>query len=120
MATFKIKFILLFLLYASLIMWASGEDVRILPLTGGIGTAKIIPGDGTSTAYRMDFLGQKAICFQSASTTIVYVSSASSIGSDGWGFYNKGENVCVDLASGTTIYFYGTSSGGDIRAFIAK
>jgi len=110
--------ILVFLLFFTIPAFA--QDVTILPLTGGIETAQISPGDGSATAYRMDLRGQKAICFQSAATTDVYVSSSATVGTSGWGLYNQGDNICMDLASGTTVYFWGDGAGGDIRAIIAK
>lgn len=99
---------------------AMASDVSILPLRGPMGTAKISPGNGSSTAYLMDFPGQSSICFQSASTTVVFISSSSTIGANGWGLYNKGENLCLDLTRGTTVYFYGSGAGGDVRAVMAR
>lgn len=99
---------------------AMAADVTVLALHGPMGTAKISPANGSSTAYRMDFAGQSAICFQSAAATVVYLSSASTIGANGWGLYNKGESLCMDLASGTTVYFYGSGASADIRAAMVK
>lgn len=110
----------IFLLLAFLASAAIAADVTVLSLRGPIGTAKISPANGSSTAYRMDFSGQSAICFQSAATTVVYLSSASAIGANGWGLYNKGESLCMDLMSGTTVYFYGAGASADVRAAMVK
>ena len=107
-------------LILSIISISNADDVRVLPLRGPLGTAKISAGAGSSTAYRMDFPGQAAICFQTATTTDVFISSASAIGADGWGLYNAGDNICLDLTSGTTVYFYGSGGTGDVRAVFAR
>lgn len=101
--------------------WAvSATNVRILPMRGPIGTAKISPGNGSATAYRMDFKGQKSICFRSVNNVDVYISSASSIGTDGFPLFTKGDTICYDLAGGTTLYFHGDGANSDIRATMAK
>lgn len=96
------------------------DDVGVLPLRGPAGTYRISPANGSATAYLMSFSGQKSICFKSASNTDVYISSSSAIGTDGYPLYNKSETICMDLASGTTIYFYGDGAGADVRAFIIR
>lgn len=116
----KIKVPVLLSILFLIPIFCFSEDVRILPMRGGFGTAKIAPGNSSSTAYRMDFAGQQAICFQSAGTVDFFVSSASVVGINGWGFYNTGDSLCLDLTSGTTLYFYGDGAGADCRAFFVK
>lgn len=94
-------------------------EVSVVPLKGPCGTAKITPPDGSATAYRMDFPGQKAICIKSVGVSDVYVSTASSVGSDGFPL-STGESLCADLSGGTTLYFQGDGASGDIRVFIAR
>lgn len=101
------------------ILSAAISDVNVLPMPGPIGTAKISPPNGSAGAYRMDFPGQKAICFKSASATDVYFGS-STVLTSGFPFFEIGESLCLDLAGGTTFYFYGNGSGGDIRAIFSR
>ena len=102
-------------------IYAVEGDVRLLPLTGPAGTRQISPANGSATAYLMSFPGQKAICFQSAATTEVYIGTHSAISNTtGWGLFNKGESLCADLQGGTTIYFYGNGASSDIRIFFAR
>lgn len=112
------------LLAASLLLSSSlalaVSDVNILPLKGPVGTAKISPGNGSATAYRMDFSGQKSICFKMAAATDVYIASSSAIGTNGFPLFEIGESVCADLQPGTTVYFYGNGASADIRAFFAR
>lgn len=96
------------------------ESVEVIPLRGPIGTAVIAPGNGSATAYRMDYPGQKSICFKTNSDTIVYISSASTIGANGFPLEVKGASVCLDLQGGTTTYHYGASAGGDVRAIFGR
>ena len=96
------------------------DDVRILPLSGPIGTAAISPANGSATPYRMDFSGQKSICFKNIAATEVYLSSASSIGLNGYPLLNASEAICMDLTGGTTVYFYGNGAGASIRAIFAR
>jgi len=120
--TKKITIIILFLIaiIIGIVGWAWPEDMRILPMRGPIGTAKISPANGSATAYRMDFSGQKVICLQSVATTSVYIGSHTAISTNGWGLLNKGDSICIDLQGGTTIYLVGDGAGADVRAIIAR
>lgn len=99
-----------------------GDDgrVQIIPMDGPIGTAKISPANGSATAYRMDFPGQKSITFMNVATTDVYLSSSTTAGTDGFPLLEIGSFVSLDLKNGTTIYFYGNGASADVRAIFAR
>ncbi len=96
------------------------EDVRILPLTGPIGSYKISPPNGSAGGYLMTHKGQKAICFKSSSATDVYIGSSTVNTANGFPFFEVGDSMCADLASGTTVYFYGDGASADIRVFVSQ
>lgn len=96
------------------------DSVIILPLDGPIGSAKISPANGSATAYRMDFPGQKAICFQNITSVDVYLGSSTVSNTNGYPLLDQGSVLCGDLKGGTTVYFYGAGASADIRAFFAR
>lgn len=96
------------------------DEVRVLPLAGPLGSAKISPANGSATAYRMDYPGQRSICFKSFSETDVFISSSTTEGTNGFPLTTSGDSVCLDLAGGTTVYFYGDGASADIRAIFAR
>ena len=96
------------------------DSVEVLPLRGPVGTAKISPADGSATAYLMDYPGQKSVCFKSYAATVVFISSASTITTDGFPLEESGASLCLDLKGGTTVYFTGDGAGADVRAVFAR
>lgn len=111
---------LLFLLSISVATCLAESDVNVLPLTGPIGSVKISPANGSATGYRMDYPGQKAICFQSNSAVIVYIGSSTVNTTSGYPLLSSGANICMDLKGGTTLYFYGAGASSDVRAIFSR
>jgi uncharacterized protein YfaP (DUF2135 family) len=99
---------------------AAVSDVNVISLTGPVATARITPPNGSAVAYLMNYPGQKAICFQSASSTEVYMGSSTVTNTNGWGLFSKGDSFCADISGGTTVYFYGNGSNANVRAIFVR
>lgn len=96
------------------------SDVNVVSFKGPVGTTKISPANGSSTAYLMNVSGQKSVCFKTYTTTEVFIASATAIGANGYPLTAKGDTLCMDLLNGTTLYFYGNGAGADVRAIFAR
>lgn len=114
------RLLLLSLLFLSTVAFAV-DSVKVLPLEGFMGTAKIEPPNGSAVAYLMNFPGQAAISFKNNADTEVFIGTYSAIThANGYGLLTKGESISLDIKGGTTLYFYGNGASADIRAFIAR
>lgn len=110
---------ILFLLLASP-AFADLNEIKILPLDGPVASVKISPPNGSAGAYRMDYPGQKAVCFQNNSSVVVYIGSSTVSSSNGYPLSSSGTSICMDLRGGTTVYMYGDGASADIRAIVAR
>lgn len=114
------KFLLPVLLFLSVTAFAAISDVSVVSFKGPIGTTKISPPNGSTSAYIMNFPGQKSVCFKTYTATEVFLSTGASVGANGYPLTSKGDTFCADLLSGTTIYLYGNGVGADVRAIFAR
>jgi len=96
------------------------NEVKILPMTGPISTAKVSPSDSSPTAYTMNVSGQKSIAIINATSVAVYLAGDSATELDGFPLISKGSSVVIDVMDGTIIYMMAAGAGADVRVMVCR
>lgn len=112
----------LFLVVAGSSICKAGALVVLEPYSGGCQVDKISPPNQSTTTWTSSLANQKAVLFQSASDTDVYIGFIQTISSStaSVALYNKGDSLSITTHANRTFYFWGDGAGADIRALYCE